>query len=123
MPDERADLQRRKAVEVGANAGRHALNFRMRGGWVFRSFDDAGNRREDESRGAGKRVGLQLPDAVHHDIRRPHRRGDHPAGAGVSDLELFAGVADQNRIKTRIGRTKARLASCLLEMPRPPVGD
>ena len=35
------------------------------------------------------------------------------AGTGVPDLELFARIADQNSVKTRIGRTKARFARCL----------
>ena len=115
MPDKCANLQRGKAVKVGANAGRHALNFRMLGGWVFVAFDDLGNRREDESRSAGK---ISVSSCQTRSMTISVARMDvaiKPPARALLILELFAGIADQNGIKTRIGRTKAGLAGCLLK--------
>ena len=95
--------------------GSHPLHFGVNGRRILVGFDDLGDRRKDKPGGAGEGVGLQLPDAVHDDVRGPHRPGDQAAGAGVADLELFAGITDQNGVEADVERAKAGLAGGLPE--------
>ena len=86
VPHQAADLERREAVEVGADVGRLSLDLGVQGRRVFGRFDHVGNRGEDEAGRVLERLVLQLPDPVHEDVGgaqggpdRARRRGGCPA--------------------------------------------
>ena len=52
------------------------------GGGILVQLDDVMDAREDKAGRVGERVVFQLPDAIHEDVGRSHRRADETGRAG-----------------------------------------
>src|SRR5688500_646418 len=83
VPNQAADLQRRKAIKIGAYLGHLTLNCRMQGGQILFRLDEVGNAREDKTGGVLERIIFKLPDAVHENVAGTQGSADQSACAAV----------------------------------------
>jgi hypothetical protein len=103
VPDQAADFQVRKPIDVCADVGRLPLDFRVQRRRILGRLDHLRDGGEHETRCVVERFLLQLPDPVHEDVGRAQCRADQPAGGTIAlHLDGLAHVADQHRVQPAV---------------------
>src|SRR4051794_6737773 len=102
------DFKQREAIEIGANVGQLALDFRVQGRRILTWLYHLGNRDEDELGRVLKGFVFELPDPVHQDAARAHGGSDQPAGAPAGPhLDPLADIADDDTVQRTVEPAKA----------------
>ena len=116
MLDQRTNLQVVEVIEIGANPGNLPLNFQMNRAAIFRRRHRVVDACEKESGRVLEGLPLELPHAVHQDVRRLHRRQDQAAAlVPRARSNLLAGVADDDRSRPAFATAEAGVADDLLQ--------
>ena len=117
MTQQAADLQRRKAIEVRADAGRLTLDFRVHGRRILGWLNHVRNVDEDESGRIPKGVDLQLPYPVHENVGSAQGGPYQAAGRTIGlHIHRLTHIADEDtRRAATIESAKAGLSRRLTE--------
>ena len=111
MSHEATDFEQREAIEVSADVGHLALDFRMQGRRILARLYHIGNRDEDKAGRVLKRFVFQLPDPVHEDAARAHGGSDQPAGAPAGPHpDPLADITDDDTVQRTVESAKAGTA-------------
>ena len=115
MPDQTADLQFRKAVEIGPHSRGLLLDFRIHRRRILGLVDDIGKRCEYEARRISKDFVFELPDAIHENVRRAECSPNQATRTTIALVfDRFPNVTDDHAIDRAVQPSKASMMRCLL---------
>src|SRR6478672_9265877 len=102
LPNQAADFDVRKSVEIGTNAWQLPLHFGVQRSWVLASIDEISDARKEKPWSVLKRFILQLPDSIHENVAGAHRCANEPTGSQVAThFEGFSHIANKHAIPRR----------------------
>jgi hypothetical protein len=115
VPDKTADLQFRKAIEIGPHSRSLLLDFWIHRRRILGLIDDIGKRCKYKTRRISKDFIFELPDSIHYNVSRAECRPNQATRTTIALVfDRFPNVADDHAIDRAVQPSKASMMRRLL---------